>query len=300
MNQKLNIDRNVKNEKVPAIAFERVLPEINALRGADLLPIKLDIQGAVATALGSLPEILEHRTTARTLGTFDASCFDRLEDYALALTHAHGQYVTATQSADDLQLLADEAYATRERLHKDAKALAVREMVDAGGLKQYSGGKGYHNLAADLQIVTTVLRRAWNDIQGRCAVESGELERAEKLAMHMVRLVGLREQSPAMVAAVSEQRTRAYTLFINCYHQVRRAIGFIRWNEEDADTIAPSLFAGRKRKGADADPAEPQPVTPSPEPTVPGPGGGNPVVEVGGSPIRPLVAPRPGNNPFLQ
>ena len=60
---------------------------------------------------------------------------------------------------------------------------------------------------------------------------------------------------PATAAAESaEQRDRAFTLFIRCYDQIRRAILFLRWEQDDADTIAPSLYPGyprRMRKEAD-------------------------------------------------
>ena len=51
-------------------------------------------------------------------------------------------------------------------------------------------------------------------------------------------------------AAKGERRVRAYTLFVRAYDQCRRAATYLRWGEEDADEIAPSLFANRGgRKG---------------------------------------------------
>jgi len=41
---------------------------------------------------------------------------------------------------------------------------------------------------------------------------------------------------------------------VNAYDHVRRIISFLRWNEDDVDQIAPSLYAGRttgRRKGTD-------------------------------------------------
>jgi hypothetical protein len=297
MNSTSNIDSAVDNELSPEQAYARVLPELEALRPEELVHINLEVLPAIATVLGSLPEIQEHREAAAELRCFDAGCFDRLEDYARALLHAHNQHAIATEAQDNLPGLAEEAYATRERLHLDAIALTGRGMIEGAALKRFGGAKGYLNVAADLNLLVAVFRARWEQASGRSGVEAGELDRAEKLAMHIVRLVGLREQSPAAVAAVADRRARAFTLFVKSYDQVRRAISFVRWNERDVETIAPSLYAGRKRKDSSQEPEAPTPLPP-----IVGPGTGDaPVAPQAGEPVfRPLVAPAPGNNPFLQ
>jgi hypothetical protein len=65
--------------------------------------------------------------------------------------------------------------------------------------------------------------------------------------------VGAREETSGSVAQAQAQRQRNFTLFSRSYTQVRRAIGFLRWEHEDVDQICPSLFAGRggsRRKDA--------------------------------------------------
>ena len=53
----------------------------------------------------------------------------------------------------------------------------------------------------------------------------------------------------------TERRARAFTLFFNAYDQCRRAVGYLRWNEDDADQVAPTLFTGRARRASSAEPA---------------------------------------------
>ncbi len=48
-------------------------------------------------------------------------------------------------------------------------------------------------------------------------------------------------------------RARAFTLFSRAYDQVRRAVNVLRWDEGDADSIAPSLYAGRGGRGKSAE-----------------------------------------------
>ncbi|MBI5479925.1 MAG: hypothetical protein HY906_13755 [Deltaproteobacteria bacterium] len=39
-----------------------------------------------------------------------------------------------------------------------------------------------------------------------------------------------------------DRRDRAFTLLVNAYDTFQRAVTYLRWNEGDAGTIAPSLF----------------------------------------------------------
>ena len=54
-----------------------------------------------------------------------------------------------------------------------------------------------------------------------------ELDQAEDLSDRLLSAVGAREQAPAVLAEVSVQRQRVFTLFVQPYDQVRRAISFV-------------------------------------------------------------------------
>lgn len=101
-----------------------------------------------------------------------------------------------------------------------------------------------------------------------------------------MRAVGVREQGPESVAEVTADRQRAYTLFVTSHDQVRRAISYLRWEQGDVDDIAPSLFAGKKRR-------ETEPEHPS-TPEQPAPPGGN------GTPVNRSLDHLPGGSPFMQ
>ncbi|WP_437293039.1 hypothetical protein [Sorangium sp. So ce426] len=59
---------------------------------------------------------------------------------------------------------------------------------------------------------------------------------------------------------------------MHAYDQTRRAIAYLRWNEGDADTIAPSLYKGRGgRAASSSDTAEaPEDGAPAGPPASPG------------------------------
>jgi hypothetical protein len=55
---------------------------------------------------------------------------------------------------------------------------------------------------------------------------------------------GILAAGNATVAASAVTRQRAYTLMVNAYDDARRAVAYFRHSQGDADTIAPSLYAG--------------------------------------------------------
>jgi hypothetical protein len=140
----------------------------------------------------------------------------------------------------------------RDRLAADSKALAAHKLLDLTPLAQLKGGTGYKSLAQDLQILSKVMLDSWPQIQGKSATTAEDLKTANQMSTRLMRIVGVREQSPAVVAAASEARLRAFTQLIRVYEDARRAVAYLRAAEGDADTIAPSLYPGRSCRPASA------------------------------------------------
>src|SRR5688572_28977441 len=71
---------------------------------------------------------------------------------------------------------------------------------------------------------------------------------------------------------------------IRTYGEVRRMLTYVRWWEEDAEAIAPSLWSGRRRGRSESEEdvfVDPVAVEPSPSnggPVQPGPTNGGPFV----------------------
>ena len=230
-------------------AYERVKVDLAALRPEDLLQVNADIPAAVSKILRALPQVKELRARiAMELPMFDLGAFDKLEDIALALSFAHGCYQAAIQPPGDLKALSAEATQLRERLLADARALSLRGLIDGGPLAKLKGAKGYQNTADDLLMLSNVLEEAWPQVQGKLATTPGDLLRAHQLSTSLTKVVQLREQGPALLAAATEQRKRASTLVVRVYEDARRAVAYLRAREGDAEAIAPSLYQGRPRR----------------------------------------------------
>jgi hypothetical protein len=98
-----NTKGKLGDEKLVGEAYERVKADLAALKPEDLLQVNLDIPTAVTAILGVLPEVtvLRERMT-KELPSFDLATFDKMEDFALALSFAQTNFLTATQPPDDL------------------------------------------------------------------------------------------------------------------------------------------------------------------------------------------------------
>ena len=295
MNSNAITNDNVNAETLFEESYNRLLPEYMGLPGDDLVQVNLEVPSAVATALGVLPELNKHHDSiASQMPSHDLVQYRKIEDYAKGLSHANTLHSIASKPPDDLQTVYDEAVVVRERLLSDSNTLIARGYINAESLKNMKGPVGYKNAATDLQILASNLKDNWPTISGKCAIEMSELEHALKLAARLLRVVGLREQSPAVIAAAADIRTRAFTQFVRAYDNARRAIIYLRWHEGDADIIAPSLYAGRsngRKKPADA---TDKPV-PAPAPTT-----ANPAPNAGtATPTEPIKANIGANGPFM-
>lgn len=243
----------VNAELLPQEVLASLLPEYAAVPPGELIPISLEISQAVATVFGVLPEVQALRPAIAALSpNYDLAPLDKLEAYTIGLNEAHGRYLTATRPSEELAHVMEEATSLRATLLSDATSLVNRGLLDPKRLTQLKGVVGYRNVSLDLNLLVQALRPNLAVFAGKSAVTEAELDRAARLQQRLLRLVGEKEQSAPATVEATEVRQRAYTCFMRAYDHVRRAVHFLRWKEEDADSITPSLFAGRtRRKGAD-------------------------------------------------
>lgn len=231
-------------------AHQAVKRELAALSAEQVVQVNLDIHHATANAIAVRARLEALRQALHDhFRKYNSRGIDKLEVYAHALLHADSvlQQQKKSLTHDALRWATDEANDRKQVLLADCRSLVDRRLISASVLDDYSGLHGYKNTASDLELLCTVLSTHWEHIEGRCATTRTELERARRLALRMVRLLAKREQLFARIAKAADNRARAFTLFVNCYDELRRAVTFVRWHEGDADEIAPSLHAVRRR-----------------------------------------------------
>lgn len=240
-------------------AFDALLTEIHGVDENDFVGITLDVNSAVYTVLGALPELQALRAQfVHDLPSFDITVFDKLETYARALGRANTEYKTALEPPTTVPELVEAAIDMRTILLADVNALIARGLLPAAVIAGLQGVNGHKNIVADLFVLADILNRNQASIASRTSVKPEEIYEAENLADRLGVAVGLREQASHVLADAIRNRQAAFTLFINAYEEVRMAVQYLRRKQGDAESIAPSLYSGRgpsKKKPADPEAA---------------------------------------------
>jgi hypothetical protein len=288
-------DEDLSREPDEALCLEKVLPEMMALAEAELKRVNLDIPKAVPIALKTRVEVMPLRSKIiEKCQTFDVKYLDRLEDYAWAARESHTRVQVTSKRVDDgLAALLADAVELRDSLRADVDALCRHGKIDRNTMRSYTGLNGFGNVASDLRVLHTILRDHLPAILGKWLGDEADLERAGKLAIRITRLSGPHEQRAAASTGALEMRRRAFTLFARAYDEVRCVVSYIRWRQEDADELAPSLYVkARSRKSNEAPEAPPAQVQVPATPSV------NVADNKRG--VEALRAPEPGSDPFRQ
>lgn len=243
------ISRLASDESLVADSYERVKGDLAALPADQFVQLNVDVQFATRTILGSLPEMRTLRERmVKELPAFDVAAFDRLEDYVQALKFAQSGFQIATQPPDDLEALVETGGKLHDRLLADAKALGQYGLFDVKQLEKLKGGNGFNNLAEDLELLSRAMTSGWETIKGKALTPFEDVQAASRIGLRLTRIVGLREQGPARLAAATELRLRAFTLVSRTYEEAREAIGYLRRRESDLESIAPTLYPGKSRR----------------------------------------------------
>jgi hypothetical protein len=235
--------------QVPSIYrqdFDQVKDEIAAIPEQEFLHVSLDIPATVITAQGVYPKVIALRDDfVRHLPTFNVAKVDKLETYALAMFCAQADYKAATDPPASVTELVNSAVATRAVLLADVNSLIAYNLLSPGVTSGLQGTNGHKNVMMDLGTLASILRTHAAKIAERTSVRPDELSAAEDLANKLGKILGVREQSPQVVAEVTRTRQAAFTLFVNTYDDVRAAVQYLRRTEGDADSIIPSLYLSR-------------------------------------------------------
>jgi hypothetical protein len=233
-------------------AFHRVRSDIEAVPEAQLKHINLDILGTVTKTLGILPRIMALRAEIEEeLKRFNLQRFDNLRNYTLALNHSHTRWRMAAAPKTEVTELAEQAEAKRDHLLADAQSLAGHGLVTQEPLTKCKTKPGYRPMASDILLLVNLIKGNWAKVENKTPVTRESLNEAATLAFELMAAVGEKDVSPPPVGEATRTRQQAYTLFREAYDDARRAVLFVR-GEEEGDEIAPSLFAGRGGRPASA------------------------------------------------
>jgi hypothetical protein len=262
---------NSKNRKVLVegeAEFNRLRAQRDALRVDELMKPNLDVARAVGVVLASEPRIAAMKADFSVLRNFDASIVDQLRPIALALGYANVRFAPPPEEAAIKEMVAGGAM-LRGTLMRQAKALVelgrlVGVEVDAIRIVRTNRG-----LAANLTALASLFQEHWEDVEEVTSVTEEQVRHAGQLGMRILEGLGSKDVSPSAdskAARAADNRMRAYTLLAKTYDQVRRAVIYLRWNEGDAESIAPSFHIRDRRRAAISGPASAAPIAAAPSP----------------------------------
>ncbi|HEU4534922.1 MAG TPA: hypothetical protein VFS00_12420, partial [Polyangiaceae bacterium] len=248
-----------------AAAMARVQAEIDAMPRGAVRRSTVNVPNAVVLVLGALPKMLRLRDEMReTFVNPPFELLDKLRDYALAAAYAHARALPHDEGETRVRTLLNEAVPLRGRLLSSAETLAAFGLLDPLEVSAVRRGTGHVDTAQDLSSLVGLLRDAGPEVVAKSPLTEADLARAAELGGLLLEALGQRQSGAdgwGDPDEAEERVAKAYTLMANAYNQGRRLVSFLRWNEGDADDIAPPLGHSRRRprrpQGGEPEPAEP-------------------------------------------
>ena len=248
-------------------ALDRMRPLLERMPPTKIGEAGIDAARAATVVVGSLPRIEKHRPALEAqFGEHASLHLDELPIIAYATRQADIE-LTAADSASDLSERFAPLTADHQLLLTDADALANRGLLDRGRVDAGRSSHGYRTTVLSTLVLIALLRERWEDVEDVTPLTTGELDACESRAQAMLELLDEREQGSTRLPAV-ELRERALKRLIRTYGEVRRMLTYVRWWEDDADAIAPSPWAGRRKARKKVVEKVVAPVVISPEPPV--------------------------------
>jgi hypothetical protein len=259
-----NKNKPMIDSNVEAVhAFARLGPRRDALAPADLVKNNVDITHAVGVVLKA-----EHRMAGlfgemEKLPGFDMRNVRDLRDIALAAGHANAVFVPDDSRLRDLVARAREV---RQELLQQASSLSGLGHLEKPRVAAARLGKSKKAVANSIISLADLMREKWKDIEHVATLPKRAIDEAYELGLDLVEnLAPGGSHAAGDEPDAAEIRARAFTLLVRAYDQVRRAVIYLRWDEGDADEIAPSFYPGRgRRRRAATEIVAPPPMAPAP------------------------------------
>ena len=227
--------------------------------------LRLDVATTCTLAVTAVQNVAELRgELVAQFGENAAQLLDGLEVTARAARQADVEHEGRDEGVE-LAQLHKELVAMHERLLADADSLAVRGFLSRERIAGFRDARSYQGALRSVVGLVSVLREQWSSLASRTPITAADLAAADDAALRFEAALAKGPQANGRVAAL-ETRTRALSLLVHEYEQLRRMVGFLRYFENDADRYVPSLYAGRggrkPTKGGEEDLDTDVPVTP--------------------------------------
>ena len=210
--------------------------------------LALDLVTVSTMASRAVSAVTPHREAlVARFGPEVSTLLESLEITSRAARQAEVERVNEENGTSDLAALHAEVVSTYQRLVIDAKSLVLRGFLRKERLVSRHDLKSYEGALQSLLRLVGLFRDSWDALEPHTPVVVEDLDHAERVCDRMGSALAGRHSRAAREAR--ETRTRALSLLVREYEELRRMISFVRWFDGDADRIVPSLYVGRGGRG---------------------------------------------------
>lgn len=231
-------------------AFERLEAQIRALAVEGVAPPRVDVVRAATLVLGTASRLGPYRTQLADVAPgFDLAAFDELADSAQAVLHAHWSTFDEDEQDTDLRSLIDEGLALFKVIGEAGRALGRAGLLSDVKVKTLRAGKSKLKRIAGLKGLALLFNANWAALRNNIWITEAQLARAIGIAEATLPALGQADAGrPATRLTPSKIRAGAFALMEQHLDSVRRGLTFVRWQHNDVDQIAPTLYARRARQ----------------------------------------------------
>ena len=249
---------SVDPQDLDRLSFDDTAPERDAREAEDCLRYTLNAFFAAGKALWILPRVMPYRERMLALPDYDLRHLDRFERYARALRFVQTEILRRMPQTGQLPELAAEGWRLRALMMSYAEALSHKDRVAPELIVRLRKGSGYRALVEDLTVLVHELLEVEGGTGPGSPVTLADLDRASEVADQLHVRVGNPAEIDATRATLVKERRKLGHLLVEAHDQLRRALGYLRWAEGDANTLVPSLYVlGRKRRTREPDGSSP-------------------------------------------
>ncbi len=258
-----------------AVAFEKHKAEIEEATKGPLEPLNVDIATSVRVMLTACGNAGPYRAELAKLGQ---DVVPVLETRAQALSYAHALHQWTLETPSAVETLAAEVMEARRVLVSALELVQLRGVIANTAIK-LQGTTSYVAMALDVRAISSAFIASWEQVGKQIGGDIQAVNDAMVLADKLISAVAAAAEIKEKLKGAALTRLAAWTLAVNSYRELQRGIGYIRFHNDDAEQIAPSLFdkaKPRKKVVEGEKPAEdlgalvpPAPVNGSASPNTP-------------------------------
>jgi hypothetical protein len=218
---------------------------------------------AAAVAYQTAKNVEPFREILKQLYGFDIRHLDNLPIFADALTYVQFEIAAHMQDPKALTRDASEGYELRGILLSVGDGLARQAIFNSALLDKIREGSGYRDLITDLGSLSSMYRTTPRAIGG--AVTMDQVNRASQLASIIQQELLVTESDNSVLSGLIEDRRDIAYLLTLSHHKVHSAMGYLRDDEQDVDSLVPPLYVpathrSSAKAGSESETAQPQPA----------------------------------------